>query len=573
MKKVVIDLLKNELKMKAWAARGIPSEKGTGVPSLSGKIENLLEVPPSGEMGDYAFPCFALAKSLRKNPMEIAKELAEKLRKKGLGKGMEGVDFKGPYVNFFIDKKILAEGVLKSVGKKGFGENSSGKGKNIVIDMSSPNIAKPFGIGHLRSTIIGNSIWKICEANGYKVTKINYLGDWGTQFGKMIFGFKKWGNEKKLGEDTIKHLLEIYVKANAKEHEEAAREEFKKLEGGDKDNLKMWEKFRKLSLKEFDSIYDLLGVEFDVISGESKYNDKMDAVVAELKKKKIVKKDDGALIVDLKDEGLGVALIQKSDGTSLYATRDIAAAIDRKKEYKFHRLIYEVGQEQKLHFNQFFKILDMMGHSWSKDCVHVAHGLYLGEGGKKFATRKGKTVFMSDILDDTIERARKNLMAREKLTKEELEKRAKKIALAAIFYGDLKNSRENNIIFDIDRFLAFEGDTGPYLLYSYARASSILRRVKLKKAMKIIDLKKEEIKLLKKIDGFGKVIEKAYNQLAPNLIANYCYELAQTFNEFYHGCPVLGSAEEGFRLKLVDSFRVVMKNGLDLLGIGVLEEM
>lgn len=536
------------------------------------EIEKLIEVPLNDKFGDFAFPCFGLAKLQKKSPMTIAEDLVKKLKKK-LPKEISDVKSEGAYVNFFVDKKILAEEVLGRVKKKFFGENDLGKGKVVCIDMSSPNIAKPFGIGHLRSTIIGNSIGKICEANGFRVVKINYLGDWGTQFGKIIFGFKKWGDEAKLKKNPIAHLYELYVKANDEEYADNAREEFKKLEGGDEENIKLWKRFKELSLKEFDKIYDLLGVKFDIVSGESFYNDKMDDIINELKKKKIVKDDDGAMIVDLKDEGLGVALIQKSDGTSLYATRDLAAAIGRKKKYKFDKMIYEVGQEQRLHFRQVFRILEKMDYDWAKDCVHIAHGLYLDSDGKKFATRKGKTVFMKDILDDVVERAKKNLSEREKLDKKELNVRARKIALAAIFYGDLKNSRENNIVFDVDRFLASEGDTGPYLLYSYARASSIIRKVKSKAKVEIGELEDSEIRLLKKIDGLGNVVRKAYENLAPNSIANYCFELAQIFNEFYHSCPVLGSEAEGFRLKLVDAFRVVLGKGLGLLGIEVVEEM
>ncbi len=546
------------------------------------EIENLIEVPPNDKLGDFAFPCFGLAKVLKKSPVKIAGDLSEKIRKK-LPKEISNVDFKGAYVNFFVDKKILAENVLTRVKKKSFGGNNLGKGKIICIDMSSPNIAKPFGIGHLRSTIIGNSIGKICEANGFKIVKINYLGDWGTQFGKIIFGFKKWGDETKLEENPIKYLYELYVKANDEEYAKNAREEFKKLEGGDKENRELWNKFKELSLKEFDKIYDLLGVEFDVVSGESFYNFQMDAVIKKLEKKKLVKKDDGAMIINLKDEGLGVALVQKSDGTSLYVTRDLAAALDRQKKYKFDKMIYEVGQEQKLHFKQVFRILEKMDYSWAKDCVHAAHGLYLDSDGKKFATRKGKIVFMKDILDGVVKIAKKNLLEREHLNEKELDVRARKIALAAIFYGDLKNARENNIVFDVDRFLAFEGDTGPYLLYSYARASSIIRKaVAFKKdegirnwvlGIRKRELESEEIRLLKKIDGLGEVVQKAYDNLAPNLVANYCFELAQIFNEFYHSCPVLGSNEEGFRLKLVDAFRVTLGKGLSLLGIETIEEM
>ncbi len=537
------------------------------------EVANLLEVPPSLELGDFAFPCFSLAKKMKTNPMKIAEDLAEKFRKK-LPKEVSNVDFKGAYVNFFVDKKSLAKDVLAKVKKKDFGDNDLGKRKTVCIDMSSPNIAKPFGIGHLRSTIIGNSIGKISEANGYKVVKINYLGDWGTQFGKIILAYKKWGDEKKLEEDAVLHLQELYVKVSSSdEFDDEARAEFKKLEEGDVGNLDIWKRFRKLSIEKFDDLYDVLGVSFDVVSGESKYNDKMEPVIDELKKKKLLKKDDGASIVDLKDEGLGVVLIQKSDGTSLYATRDLAAAINRKKEYNFDRMIYEVGGEQRLHFKQFFKVLEMMGYSWAKDCTHVAHGLYLASDGKKLSTRKGKTVYMKDILEEVTEKARENLSEREKLSKKELDMRAHRVAMAAIFYGDLKNNRENNMVFDVDKFLSFEGDTGPYLLYSYARANSIIRKVKSKKAVRIVDLKDSEIRLLKKIDGLGDVVRRAYDGLAPNLIANYAFELSKMFNEFYHDCPVLGSIEEGFRLKLVDAFRVTLKKSLGLLGIETLEEM
>jgi len=382
MKDVVVALIAKELGLKV------------------GEVDNLVEVPPKSDMGDYAFPCFGLAKTLKKSPLVIAEDLAEKFRKE-LPKEISNVDFNGAYVNFFIDKKILAKGVLARVRKRGFSESDFGRGKIVCIDMSSPNIAKPFGIGHLRSTIIGNSIGRIAEANGFKVVKINYLGDWGTQFGKIILAYKKWGDEKKLKEDAIGHLQELYVKVSADDSlDDDARLEFRKLESGDKENLKLWEKFRKMSIGKFDEIYDLLGISFDVVSGESEYNDKMDAVVAELKKKKLVKMDDGALIADLRGEGLGVALIQKSDGTSLYATRDLVAAKDRKAKYKFNKMIYEVGQEQRLHFKQVFNLLEKMGYGWSKDCVHVAHGLYMDSDGKKFSTRKGKTVYMQDILEE-----------------------------------------------------------------------------------------------------------------------------------------------------------------------------
>ncbi|MFH1452076.1 MAG: arginine--tRNA ligase [archaeon] len=536
------------------------------------EIESLIEIPPNPNLGDFAFPCFSLAKVLKKNPVEISKDLAKRLNKK-LPVEIDKVLSTGPYLNLFTNKNLLASVVIKDSLKAGFGKNDDGNGRNFVIDMSSPNIAKPFGVGHLRSTIIGNSLAKIAEANGYESVKINYLGDWGTQFGKIIFGYKKFGNKKKLEENPLKYLQEIYVKSNAKDYEEGSREEFKKLEDGNTESLKLWKKFKDLSLKEFNSIYNTLGIKFDVTSGESLYNDKMGKVLKDLEKKKLLKKDGGALVVDLKKEGLGVALIQKSDGTSLYVTRDLAAAIERKKEYNFMYLIYEVGSEQKLHFKQIFKILEKLGYGWANGCFHVAHGLYLDKDGKKFATRKGKTVFMKDILDEVKEKAMKNLKAREKLPRKELEKRAKKITIAAIFYGDLKNNRENNMIFDIDKFLNFEGNTGPYLLYSYARASSLLKKVKNKQKLAIGKLNDSEIKLVKKIGDFPDVVKLSFKNLAPNLIANYSYELSQAFNEFYHKSPVLGSSEEGFRLKLVEAFKFTLEKSLDLLGIGVLEEM
>ena len=539
------------------------------------KVEDIItsiEIPPKESLGDYAFPCFILAKKLKKSPLQIAEELTEKLRK-DLPKEISNIQMKAGYVNFFLDKKILAKNVLENALKKDYGTNTEGKNKKVVIEMSSPNIAKPFGIGHLRSTIIGNSIAKIAESNGYQTIKINYLGDWGTQFGKVILGFKKWGDKEKLEKAPAEHLLEIYKKANDKKYESEARGEFKKLEDGEKENTKLWETFKKTSLNEFKKIYEMLNVKFDEISGESKYYDKMDKIIKELKNKKLLKKDEGAMIVNLKPEKLGVVLIQKSDGTTLYSTRDITAAIDRKERYNFHKMIYEVGSEQKLHFKQVFRVLEKMGYTWAKDCTHISHGLYLGKDGKKLQTRTGKTIFMKDVLNEVTTKAKKNLNTREKLENKEIEKRAKKIALAAIIYGDLKNARENNIIFDSDKFLSFEGNTGPYLLYSYARANSITKKVKSKKQLKIFDLKETETKLLKKINSFPDIIKKAYDNLSPNIIANYAFELAQNFNEFYHECPVIGSPEEAFRLKLTESFKTTLKKSLDLLGIDVLKKM
>jgi len=562
MKQLIVQLLKRAIKKN-------------GVNLKNEEIEKYLEVPPSYEMGDYAFPCFFLAKQLKKNPVEIAINIRKEIGTCPIE--LEDIQTIGPYINLFVDRKQLARNLIKEIlGKKeNFGKGYVGKGKKAVIEYSSPNIAKPFGIGHLRSTIIGNSIANICEFQGFKTIRINYLGDWGTQFGKLILGYEKFGDSVKLKKDPIKHLLEIYVRVNKKIYEEKSREWFKKLEQGNKDALRLWKDFGKLSIKEFNKIYSLLGVNFDVYSAESMYNNQMEKILEELNEKKLLKESEGALIIDLEKYNLGVCLIQKSDGTSLYATREIASAIERYNKYKFEEMIYEVGQEQKFHFKQIFKILELMGHNWAKNCVHVDHGLYLDKDGKKFATRKGKTIFMEDIFNETLILAKKEIKKRfPKISKKELEKRAHKVTIAAIFYGDLKNNRANNMIFDIKRFVAFEGDTGPYLLYSYARASSIIKKAKTKKRkIEINELEPKEILLVKKLSEFQETVLKSYNSLNPAIITNYSYELAQIFNEFYHACPVIGSEKETFRFLLVESFRQVLKNSLNLLGIETLEKM
>ncbi|MEM4259216.1 MAG: arginine--tRNA ligase [Candidatus Pacearchaeota archaeon] len=541
-----------------------------------GDILKLIEVPKDSKLGDYAFPCFSLAAKLKKNPLEIAKELA-----KGLQNALEfeKVEAVGPYVNIFINRHILAEQVLQKIQKEKdrYGSSKLGKNKKFVIDMSSPNIAKSFGIGHLRSTIIGNSIAKIAEFLGFKTIKINYLGDWGTQFGKLILGYKKFGNPKELEKNPIKHLQELYIKVDKNpDLEQEAREWFKKLEYGDAEALALWNRFRALSIIEFQKIYDLLNVRFDVISGESCYNKKAEKLVKELQKKNILVESQGALIVDLRQYGLGVSIIKKADGTTIYATRDLAAAIDRYNKYKFHLLLYETGSEQKLHFQQIFKILELMNKKWVKNCRHITHGLYLDKDGKKFSTRKGKTISMEEIINEASFIAKQEILRREpKIKKKELEKRALAIALAAIIYGDLKNYRVNDIVFDIERFTSFEGDTGPYLLYSYARARSILSKAKYKpyKKYTIHNLNNSEKNLIAQLGEFDAIVLNAFNTFSPNIIANYAFETSQIFNEFYHSNRVIGSENEQFRLVLVDAFSQVLKNAMNLLGISVLDKI
>ncbi len=551
------------------------AESLSKITSLSkNEVLNLIEVPPNKNLGDYAFPCFQLAKIMKKNPVEIAKDLSQQLKSI---KEIEKIIAVGPYVNFFLNPIVLAENTIKKIlkEKNNYGSQKIEKNKKILIEMSSPNIAKPFGIGHLRSTIIGNAVSNICSFMGYKTIKINYLGDWGTPFGKILLGYEKFGSGKKLKQDPIKYLYELYVRISSDESlENEARERFKKLEDGDKKAVSLWKKFRALSMKDFNKIYTLLGIKFDIISGESSYNKKIDSIVLELEKNNLLEESEGAKIINLKKDDLGVALIKKSDGATLYITRDIAAALDRHSKYKFTRMFYEVGSEQKLHFKQLFRILELLGYSWAKDCTHIDHGMYLDKDGKKFSTRKGKTVFMEDIINETIDLAKAEIQKREKLSGKDLEKRAKAIALAAIIYGDLKNYRSNDIIFDIERFLEFEGNTGPYLLYTYARAKSIIRKAKSQsKNPSIKEINEIEKSLIVKLAGFSEAISSAYNNLAPNLIANYAYELAQIFNEFYHKEKVIGSEKEPFRLAIVEATAQVLKNSLNILAIPQLEKM
>lgn len=562
MKEQVIKLLKKALKEKR-------------VKLKEEEIEKLLEIPPTADMGDYAFPCFFLAERLKEEPRQIALEIREKIGTPS-ATDFEDIQTAGPYVNFFFNRKTLAKKLVWEVinQKKNYGKTKLGDKKKIVVEFSSPNIAKPFGIGHLRSTIIGNSIANICEFQGFKVIRLNYLGDWGAQFGRLLAGYKKFGDEKKLQRNPINYLLDIYVKANKKSFDKQAAEEFKKLEEGDREAVMLWRTFKEYSLEEFDKIYKDLGIKFDKQLAESMYNKKMKEVIQELEEKELLKKSEGAKIVDLKKYGLGVCLIEKSDGATLYATRDLASAIDRYKKYNFERMIYEVGQEQKLYFKQLFKVLELMGYEWAKNCIHVEHGHYLDKDGKRFSTRKGKIVFMKDILAKTKSLAKKEIKKRlPKIREKELEERAHKIAIAAIFYGDLKNNRKNNVVFNLKKFVSFEGDTGPYIQYSYARASSIQRKAKSQEKFEVYDLDPQEIELIRKLLQFPDAASKAYNSLNPSVIANYAYQISKLFNEFYHACPVIGSESEMFRLALVEAFRQIIKNCAHLLGIELLEEM
>ncbi len=538
------------------------------------EIENLIEIPPMFEMGDFAFPCFGLAKSLKKNPLIIAEDLVKKIRKK-LPREISNVDFKGAYINFFIDKKILAEDVLAKVKKKNFGENNLGKGKKIVIEFSQPNTHKAFHVGHIRGTSLGESLARIFEIEGNKVVRVNYSGDTGMHIAKWIWCYRKYHAKEKLkGDETW--IAGIYVDAvkrleNNENFQKEVDEINRKIESKkDKEINDLWEKTRVASIQSWDKIYSELGVRFDKHYFESEFDNGGKKVAEDLLKKNIAKKDD-AIFMNLKKYNLGVWVLLRRDGTVLYSAKDIALAYKKVKDFFADRYLVVVGDEQKMHFEQLVKTLELAKFPKSKVCAFLTFGMVRFPEGK-MSSRNGQNVLYSDFSSEVFNVAKEGLEARSCGGKD-IDERASKIAIAAIKYSMLKQDPKRVMIFDSKKALAFEGDTGPYLLYSYARASSIVRKAKSKKIVKIIDLKNPEIKLLKKIDGFEDVVARAYENLAPNLIANYCFELAQMFNEFYHSCPVLGSDEEGFRLKLVDAFRVTLGKGLSLLGIETIEEM
>ena len=537
-------------------------------------VLNFLEIPPKDELGDFAFPCFSLAKEKKKNPLVIAEELAEKFME-NLPKEISNVSFKGGYVNFFIDRKILANIVLEKVKKKDFGTNKIGKGKKIVIEFSQPNTHKAFHVGHIRGTSIGESLSRVFEFEGSKVIRANYSGDTGMHIAKWIWGYRKYHSKEKLSSDES-WIAGIYIDAvkrlgENENFQKEVDETNRKMESKeDKEINELWMKTRKDSIKSWDKIYLELNTKFDVYYFESEVESEAKRISEELVKKKIAKMDD-AIFMDLKNYNLGIWVLLRRDGTVLYSAKDIALAFKKVKDYKADRYLVAVADEQKMYFNQLKKTLELMKFPKEKVYDSLIYGMVRFPEGK-MSSRTGDNILYSSLVNELSSIAKKGIQERSYGGKE-VDKRALKIALSAIKYSMLKQDSNKNIIFNPNEALAFEGDTGPYLLYSYARASSISRKVKSKKAVKIIDLKDSEVKLLKKINSFEVVVGDSYRRLAPNLIANYCFELSQIFNEFYHSCPVRGSVEEGFRLKLVEAFRITLKKGLDLLGIDVLEEM
>ena len=556
----------------------IASELAKVIDSLDqDAILNLLEQPKSSDLGDIAFPAFSLAKVERKAPQAIAADIAEKIDQSAF----EKVVATGPYVNFFLDKSKISDQVIKSVIEAGadYGQQDEGHGQNITIDHSSPNIAKPFSVGHLRSTVIGDALSNIFRKMGYNTIKINHLGDWGKQFGLLMVAYKKWGSKEAVEANPIDELLKLYVRINAEiendpELDEEGRKWFKKLEDGDPEATELWQWFRDESLVEFNRIYKLLGVEFDSLNGEAFYNDKMDEAVQILEDKGLLKESKGASIVELDDVNLPPAMIKKSDGATLYITRDIATAIYRARTYNFVKNIYAVGQEQSNHFRQLKAVLKKMGFDWSDDMVHVDFGL-VTKNRQKLSTRKGNIILLEPTLQEAISRAKAQIEEKnpELENKEEV---AHAVGVGAVKFYDLKTDRRNGYDFDLEAMVSFEGETGPYVQYAYARIQSILRKANFTPSTdatySLSDPESWEI--IKLLQDFSRVVKRAAENYDPSLIAKYAINLAQAFNKYYAHTRILDeSPERESRLALSYSTAVVLKEALRLLGVDAPEKM
>ena len=541
------------------------------------EISSFIEIPPDANMGDYALPCFKLSKILRSSPIAIAENLANSFSPDDVIESCEAL--KG-YLNFKINRKGFVAKTLESVltEKEKYGSDDIGKGKTICIDYSSINIAKPFHIGHLSTTVIGSALCKIYRFLGYKVVGINHLGDYGTQFGKLIVAYKKWSSSDAVKEGRLKELTRIYVKFHeeAKLHPELddeARHYFKSIEDGDKESNELFSFFKEITLQEVDKIYKLLNVTFDSYAGESFYNDKMAPVVKELKDKNLLRKSEGAEIVDLEEYGMPPCLILKSDGSSLYATRDIAAAIYRKNTYDFYKCLYVVAYQQNLHFRQFFKVIDLMGYDWAKDLVHVAYGMVSLEDGA-MSTRTGNVVLLEDVINKTVEKARKVIEEKNPDIPDK-ETTAKAVGVGAVIFSALSNNKIKDIVFSYDRVLSFEGETCPYLQYTVARCNSLLKKCGDSETYTVTDVNEEEYAVISAIGRFNETVKAAGEKYEPSLITRYALDLASVFNKFYINCKIATEREEvkNFRLSIVKGVKITLTNALSLLGIDTVEQM
>lgn len=544
------------------------------------EITALIEVPPNKEMGDYAFPCFKLAKVFRKAPNAIAEDLAGKIQPTD---DINKIINLGGYVNFFVNKESLAKKVINQVltEKENYGKSEFGKGKTVVVEFSSPNIAKPFHIGHVRTTVIGNALSKIYASQGYHVEKLNHLGDYGTQFGKLIVAYKLWGDKQAVENDPIKELLKLYIRfhdeAETKpEMEDEAREWFTKLENGDEEAKDLWQWFRDESLKEFSRVYKLLDIDFDSYVGESFYSDKMPAVIEELKEKNLLVESDGAMIVNLEDSKLPPALIQKRDGSTLYLTRDLASAFYRKKLYDFDKSIYVVGSQQELHFKQCFEIIKRMGYEWYKDMIHVQFGMVALEEGT-MSTRKGRVVFLEDVLNQAIDRTRQ-IIDEKNPEAENIDEVAKAVGVGAVVFQELSNSRIKDYTFSWDRTLSFEGETGPYVQYTHARCCAVLRKADQPVSADInyeLLSDQDAADVLSILENFNKSLMTAMKKNEPHIVTRFVLDLAQAFNKFYHNSPILVDDADlrAARLALVEATRQTIENALKILGMKAPQKM
>ena len=545
-------------------------------------ISKAVETPPDEKLGDLAFPCFPLAKVMRKAPPIIANELKEQLSS---DEYIEKIDAVGGYLNFFYSREAFIKDTVGSVMKAGedWGKSDIGNGKTVLVEYSSPNIAKPFHIGHLFSTAVGNSLARIYKFLGYDVQSLNHLGDWGTQFGKLISAYKRWGDAKVIEKDPINELLKIYVKFHEEAEkypslEDEAREYFKKLEDGDPETTELWKYFKDQSLVEFKRVYDMLGVSFDSYNGEAFYSDKMDEVVDILRDKGLLTESEGAQVVDLSDMNMPPCIILKSDGATIYATRDIAAALYRHRTYNFDKNIYVVGLPQSLHFRQIFETMKRAGWEWSKNCVHVGFGL-VKLPGKNMSTRHGDVVFLEDVLNESIEKTR-SIIENNGSNVDDIDDVSKKIGIGAVLYTFLKNSREKDIVFSWDTMLDFDGESAPYCMYGYARGKSILRRadgIDYSNADLSKAVSEDAYTLVKMINAYGDAVADAAEKNEPFYVNRYVTGLVKAFNKFYNTNPIMrddvDEETKKARLAIVDATCGIIKSALNLLGIEVVESM
>lgn len=534
------------------------------------EILQYIEIPPNTDMGDYAFPCFKLAQILKKSPQIIAEDLKEKIE---IDENIEKVEVASGYLNFYINKLLLAKTVLEEIESKqeNYGSNNSGDGKNILVEYSSPNIAKPFHIGHLRNTVIGSALYNIYKFLGYNTKGINHLGDYGTQFGKMIEGYKRWGNEYDIEANPIDSFMDIYVRINnlCKEDEEVldvCRENFKKIEEGDEYCLELWEKFRDLSLKEFQRIYDLLGVKFDSIKGEAFYANKIDEVVEMLDQKGVLKDSEGAKIIDLEDEGLGVCIVKKSDGSTIYATRDLVAILYRSRTYDFDKCLYVVAYEQNLHFKQLFEVAKYLDipEKCLKGLEHVSYGMVRLSSGK-MSTREGTVIKVNELLQEAITRVQK-IIEEKNPNMENKEEEANKIGIGAVIFNGLCSTIIKDQIFDWDNVLNFNGETGPYIQYVYVRTKSVLEKVKSIPTIKEIKFEllqdKYSLKVLSSLYNFENILMQVVQKNEPSILARYLIELSQNYSNFYNENKIIDENKDvqNARVFLTKSCRNCFKN-------------